>query len=180
MDETSTTSAAPSIRLDLGCGIKKREGFIGVDVMALDGVDTVCDLGSDRWPWDDNSVDEAYSSHMIEHLTWPQRVHFINELYRVLKPGSKCTLKFPHWASALYYGDPTHKEPMSEVAFLYWRKEWRNSVGPHVPYTCDFDVTWEYTLHQEIQALDEAQRLFAAKFYKEAIQEVEAWLTKLV
>ena len=33
-------------------------------------------------------------SHMLEHLEWPERVHFFNELGRVLKQGGKATIIF--------------------------------------------------------------------------------------
>ena len=76
-----TNSAAQPVRLDLGCGPNKREGFIGVDVLKFGGkVDVIFDLGSGKkFPWKDDSVDEVHASHFVEHLTWPQRVHFFNE-----------------------------------------------------------------------------------------------------
>lgn len=54
-----------TIRLDIGCGPHKKAGFIGCDHTAFPGVDVVCDL-NDPWPWADNSVEEAHSSHCIE------------------------------------------------------------------------------------------------------------------
>lgn len=38
-----------SIRLDVGCGKNKKEGFIGVDQYPMDGVDLVCDLREKEW-----------------------------------------------------------------------------------------------------------------------------------
>ena len=74
-----------ALKLDLGCGKNKREGFLGVDCRKFDGVDQVVDLlklkrdveewrilgkpksdGHDlfeRWPWKDNSVAEVHCSH---------------------------------------------------------------------------------------------------------------------
>jgi len=40
-----------AVRLDLGCGPNKQHGFIGVDAVALEGVDIVCDLESHPWPF---------------------------------------------------------------------------------------------------------------------------------
>src|SRR4030042_4794091 len=95
------------MKLDLGCGKNKREGFIGVDVRAFDGVDQVIDLSA-PWPWEDNSVDEVNCSHMVEHLKAEERIHFVNELFRVMKQSAKCTIIVPHWASCRAYGDLTH------------------------------------------------------------------------
>jgi hypothetical protein len=115
---------------------------------------------------------------MIEHLTWPERVHFFNELYRVLIPEGKCQLILPHWASARYYGDPTHKEPMSEFAFYYLDKNWREANAPHVGYTCDFNVTWGYSLHQSLMNRNQEYQQYALLNYKEAAQDIIATLTK--
>src|SRR5687767_3667033 len=83
------------LKLDLGCGLNKREGFSGVDVREFPGVDLVMDLRK-PWLWTDESVAEAHCSHFIEHLTAPERIHFVNELHRVLVPGGKCQVIVPH------------------------------------------------------------------------------------
>jgi SAM-dependent methyltransferase len=179
--------AAP-LRIDIGCGKNKREGFIGVDALALPGVDVVCDIRG-RWPFEDNSVDEAAASHVIEHLTnlngaW-ERVHFFNELHRVLKPGAKCHLAFPHWASNRYYGDPTHREPFSEMGFCYLNRQWRLEQAPHTDgesvqnlYTCDFDWSYGYGLHPGLQARNTEYQQHALTFWKEAAQDIVAQITK--
>lgn len=165
------------LKLDLGCGKNKREGFHGVDSLKFDAVDQVVDL-TKPWPWKDGTVEEAHCSHMIEHLTWPERVHFFNELHRVLIAGGKCQLILPHWASARYYGDPTHKEPMSEFAFYYLDKGWRDVNAPHVGYTCDFAVTWGYSMHQSLVTRNPEYQQFALQNYKEAAQDIIATLVK--
>lgn len=175
-------------KLDLGCGGNKQQGFIGVDQYKMKGVDIVTDL-TKKWPWKDNSVDEVYCSHFIEHLTnfndkW-ERVHFFNELYRVLKKGAKATIILPHWCSNRYYGDPTHKEPFSEMGFYYIRKEWRESQAPHSDkkynkhgYSCDFEATWGYNLRQDLQTRNQEYVQNAMSNYKEVCTDIIATLTK--
>src|SRR4051812_44619442 len=90
---------APLIKLDFGCGMRKAEGFQGVDTLPLVGVDHVMDVRKTPWKWDDNSVSEARASHFVEHLTGVERCAFYNELYRVLVPGGTCQIITPHWAS---------------------------------------------------------------------------------
>lgn len=136
----------------------------------------------------DSSVDEAHCSHFLEHLTnlndkW-ERVHFFNELHRVLKPGAKCQIILPHWASNRYYGDPTHKEPFSEMGFYYLSKEWRAVNAPHADsqhspngYACDFQATWGYSLHQAIQARNPEYQMHALTWFKEAAQDIIATIT---
>lgn len=212
-------AVAKPIRIDIGCGKNKRKDgeWIGVDSIAFDGVDVVVNLCEKHmvdkpikdsylamrgpefkpWPWDTDSVDEANCSHFLEHLTnlndkW-ERVHFFNELYRVLKPGAKCTLTLPHWCSNRYYGDPTHKEPFSEMGFYYLSREWRKgdatkgimANAPHADkefnphgYDCNFVATWGYGLNPAIQSRNTEYQTFALQNYKDAATDMIATLVK--
>ena len=167
------------LKLDLGCGKNKREGFHGVDSRAFDKVDTVADL-TKRWPWGDASVEEVHCSHMIEHLSASERIHFVNELYRVLIVGGKATIIVPHWASNRAYGDLTHQwPPVSEMWFYYLDPKWREVNAPHNDqYTCDFNVTWGYLLHPEITVRSQEYQQHALQFWKEAAQDMVATFTK--
>jgi SAM-dependent methyltransferase len=180
---------AEPLRLDFGCGKNKKEGFKGVDIRPFEGVDIVLDIAESHWPWPDESVDEAHASHFIEHLTWPQRVHFFNELGRVLKKGGKATLVWPHWCSDRHWGDPTHHQPMSPFGLLYLNQEWRKVNAPHDDYasntehtwheyTCDFDHVISYSLAPWLAGRNQEFLQFAMYAYKEAAQDVIATLTK--
>lgn len=71
VDPQPTIEIVPPKRvcLDLGCGQSKREGFLGVDKYPAPGVDIVHDLFTQYpWPFESGSVDEAHSSHNLEHL----------------------------------------------------------------------------------------------------------------
>ena len=175
------------LRLDIGCGKNKREGFHGVDRIAFDGVDTVLDA-TKSWPWADSSVDEAHSSHFVEHLTQAERCHFFNELWRVLKPGAKATIIVPHWANARAYGDPTHKWPaISEWFFLYLNKDWRNANAPHADaahldwgYSCDFEggaVTNYDTNHEDLVGRNHEMHRYALRNYINVNIDAYATLT---
>lgn len=186
-------------KLDFGCGPNVREGFEGVDIRdfgqsyILDlmargesrtrrgAVDLVNPTGAWKpWPWKDNSVEEAHASHFIEHLTPEERIHFVNELYRVLKPGGKCQTITPHWASMRAYGDLTHKwPPVSEFWFYYLSKDWRAQNAPHNDgYMCDFDVTWGYALHPLLVSRNAEFQQEALNFKKEAAQDTIATFVK--
>jgi predicted SAM-dependent methyltransferase len=166
------------LKLDLGCGKNKREGFIGVDIIKFDGVDEEWDL-KESWPWQDDSVDEVYSSHFVEHLTGLERVPFFNELHRVLKKGANAQIITPDWSNACAYGDPTHQwPPMSGWYPLYLNKTWRDVNAPHVGYTCDFDFniggSWdEWLIHRNIET-----RMFAMQRYINSQRDLIVTLTK--
>jgi hypothetical protein len=174
-------------KLDIGCGSKKREGFHGVDQYKMDGVDTVLKIGIAKWPFADDSIEEVVSSHFVEHLNAQERVHFYNELFRVMKKGAKATIVVPHWASNRAYGDPTHQwPPVAEMSFYYLSKDWRSTQAPHTDsqwnkegYSCDFQATWGYSFTSELSLRNQEYIQFALANYKEAAQDLHATLTKL-
>jgi SAM-dependent methyltransferase len=179
---------APLVRLDFGCGQHKREGFEGVDQSDFPGVDHVLDLTVFPYPWADESVDEAHCSHFLEHLPSLTRVGFVNELYRILKPGASCAIVVPHWASGRAYGDPTHQwPPVCEMWFFYLNQAWRDSNAPHTDvarlaggFACDFDFQCGYAVHPQLTVRAQEFQQFAMTFYKEAAQDIVGTLTKAI
>lgn len=179
-----TEETAP-LKLDLGCGKNKKEGFLGVDQRQFPGVDVVTDL-MQPWPWADGSVEEINLCHVLEHFTGPQRVHIFNEMYRVLVKGGKATIATPHWCSNRAYGDFTHAwPPVSEMLYFYLSKKWRDENAPDNDiqwnpdgYNCDFEASWGHTIHQEFVSKHQERQMYALQFYKEAAQDLIATLVK--
>lgn len=175
------------MKIDIGCGPNKKEGFFGVDIIKFDGVDQVFDIRLSRWPWEDNSVDEIYSSHFVEHLEARERVSFVNESYRVLKAGAKMELRFPHWSSAMAYGDLTHKwPPVSEFWFNYLNREWRLSCAPHDDisnnkdgYNCNFSSKTTLVTNENLDKLGQDVVSVAAAHWKDVVTEMRVELTKI-
>jgi hypothetical protein len=174
------------VKIDIGCGKTKKEGFIGLDQYPFEGVDHVVALGRDPLPFGDGTVEEAHASHFIEHLTQTERCQLMNELYRVMKPGAKMAMIVPHWGSTRAYGDPTHQwPPISEMWFYYLSKAWRDQNAPHTDkanwpqgYGCDFEATWGYSLHQSLLVRNQEYQQFALNHYREAAQDIHATLTR--
>lgn len=170
------------MKLDLGSGPNKREGFIGVDVLPFDGkVDVVTDL-TKAWPWEDASVDEVFCSHTLEHFTMPERCHFARELTRVLKPGAKATIITPHWMHERSYGDPTHQWPaVTWMAYLYWVKSWRDVNAPHTEELLkgvDFDVVGGTNIEEAWQNRNDEMRAFAMTHYNNVCTDLMVTVTK--
>lgn len=184
-EKTEQPEADTPLRLDIGCGKNKKEGFIGLDQYAIDGVDVVCDLRK-KLPYKDGSVDEIHCSHFLEHLEAKERVAFMNELYRIMRPGAKATIITPHWCSNRAYGDMTHCwPPVSEMWFYYLSKQWREDQVPHTDkrwnpdgYDCDFEAGWGYSMHPSLQSRNLEFQQDALQFKKEAAQDIIATLTK--
>lgn len=104
--------------LDLGCGLNKTEGAIGVDQFALPGVDVVHDLNSPPYPFADNSADQIHMNHVLEHV--PDMMMVMEEIWRVLKPEGLLHIRVPHCTGMLAWNDPTHRRSFTTESFDYF------------------------------------------------------------
>jgi predicted SAM-dependent methyltransferase len=169
------------IKLDLGAGkgTTTPEGYTPIDKQAFKGI-TVADL-TKRWPWKSSSVDEVNCSMMLHYLTPSERVHFFNELHRVLKPGAKAQIVTPMWSSHRAYIDlQTHWPPVSEGFYHSLTKLWREAQNcvDSSGLTCDFDAAAGYSLHPAIVTRNQEYQHNAICWWKEAGQDLIATLTK--
>jgi hypothetical protein len=167
------------VRLDLGAGkgANTPEGFEKIDIVPGSDI-TVVDL-TKRWPWKSNSVDEAQSNYLLQYLTPDERIHWANELYRVLKPGCRCVIFTPHWSAGKAYGDiRVQWPPVGEAWYQFLNKEFRDAQNCVIDgYTCDFECTFGYGLHPAISTRNQEYQQHAATFFKEAIQELVCTIT---
>lgn len=136
------------VRLDLACGSNKQKGYIGVDITKEN---TQADIEWDLlkkypWPWEDNSVDEVFASHFLEHIpkgdSFQAPIYqFMDEIYRILKPGGIARFISPYYTSVRAVQDPTHHQFISEPMFNYFSKKWREiNKLTHYPVKCDFEI----------------------------------------
>jgi hypothetical protein len=168
------------MKLNLGCGIVLRDGFVNVDIIDFPGVDVKADL-CEPWIWEDNSIDEINMEHFIEHFDPKDRGHMISEAYRVLKTGMKCTVIAPYGLSERAYGDLSHKwPPVVGFWFYYLNRDWREKNAPHLNdmLKCNFNATWGYSLHPDIVMRSTESQQFACQWYTNAIQDIHATLIK--
>jgi len=149
-----------------------------VDARQFDGVDLVVDLRQ-PWQWESDTVDEVHCSHFLEHLTGQERIHFFNELYRVMKKGAKGQIIVPSWKSSRAYGDVTHQwPPVVEMFWYYLDRKWRDANAPHVPLECDFDATWGYAIQHPWNLKTQEAQAFAINHYHEVTADMIATVTK--
>lgn len=165
------------IKLDIACGQNKPEGWVGIDIAPLEGVDLVHDLSTYPWPVKTGTVEEARAIHYIEHVV--DLIGFFEEVYRVLVVGGKCLIISPYYTSMRAWQDPTHVREISEASFLYYNKEWRKSQKlDHYPITCDFDFSYGYAFYPEWAARAQEARDFALKHYNNVVSDIQVTLVK--
>jgi len=103
------------MKLNLGCCDRHLDDHINVD--RVDPADVVTDL-SERWPWEDNSIEEIAAYDIIEHL--PNKIFTMNEAYRVLAPGGLLKIGVPTTDGPGAFQDPTHISFWHRNSFWYY------------------------------------------------------------
>lgn len=106
------------MKLDLGCGASKRDGFIGVDSLSLPGVDIVHNLSAYPYPFEDNSIEEVWMDNVLEHIPNPLKV--VEEIHRICKNGAKVKVGVPYFRSFYATIDPTHVNFFGVYWFNYF------------------------------------------------------------
>jgi len=105
--------------LDIGCGRRKLPGAVGLDQLALPGVDVVADL-SGRLPFADREFDAVYSDQVLEHV--PNLVGLIHEIHRILVAGGIMVAHVPYFRSSWAAVDPTHVRQFALGSLDYFVK----------------------------------------------------------
>jgi len=93
--------------LNLGCGRKRVEGAINIDVSTETKPDVVHDLNARPWPLPNNHFDEVIANDVVEHLD--DVLGTLEEIFRVCREDAVIRITVPHFSSANAYSDPTHR-----------------------------------------------------------------------
>ena len=104
--------------LDVGCGIKKFPGSIGIDRNTDTAADIIGDLDQFPWPVESETFDEARLIHVIEHVG--DVIATMEELHRIVKPGGQIILETPHYTDFSSWCDPTHRWHLNSFSFRYF------------------------------------------------------------
>ena len=108
------------MKLNLGCGNKRKQGFVGVDFAPCDAADILADR-TGTLPFTDSSIDEIWLDNVIEHIQdIPQ---FMRELHRICRDGGVITLITPHFSSADSWRDLTHVHHLSFFSMDHFQRE---------------------------------------------------------
>ena len=117
------------IKLNLGCGYVKKEGFINIDSNVNCNPDMIRDL-TKGLPYSNDSVDFIISEHTFEHFNGEDLIFIFNECHRVLKPHGKLEFAVPYGSNS--YIDPTHIQHFQPFSFNFFFIADRNSIGSGV------------------------------------------------
>lgn len=123
------------MKLNLGCGNKRLEGYINIDGNPKAKPNMVLDITKEL-PFKDNSIDEILASHVLEHLEGESFFKLMEEAHRVLKEGGVFKIRVPHWKSENAYCNVFHVRTFNETSFLMFARTpegYRNNLDKELP-----------------------------------------------
>jgi SAM-dependent methyltransferase len=133
------TEEAKQKKINVGCGITKFDGYIRCDRDARVEPEFCFDAGADKWPFEDDSIDEVMAENLIEHIK--DLDHFMSEAWRVLKNDGKLNVLTPYYRHKDAYSDPDHIRFITEDSFIFYCRECKGSDGrPVVRGDMDFKI----------------------------------------
>jgi SAM-dependent methyltransferase len=107
--------------LDVGCGIRKQGGAIGIDRNPASCADVLCDLDRFPYPFRDNAFDRILAIHVIEHVA--DVVRAMEEFHRLARPGGTVRVETPHYTDFSSFCDPTHRSHLNSFSFRYFGED---------------------------------------------------------
>jgi SAM-dependent methyltransferase len=134
-----------------------------MDNAALPGVDVVHDLLDFPYPFPDNSADEVYLNHVLEHFVLSDTQRILREIYRILRPGGVLHLRVPQVFSIAAWADPTHKSTYTFVSGEFF------TVNSMKAYYKELNHLWHLTqTHARVT-------WFNWKWYR--LRQLDNWLS---
>jgi predicted SAM-dependent methyltransferase len=147
------------MKINLGAGDVKLEGYITIDYDSSTNPDYQLDIEKDHLPFEDNSVETVVAHHILEHLG-EGYFHALQEIYRVCKHGSIVDIRVPHPRHEAFLADPTHKRPITPMGLKLFSKKFNrfcreeghasSRLGDY--YDVDFDfLTFDYKPDESVR-----------------------------
>ena len=153
MENTDKTG----LKLNLGCGNKKLDGYINIDGSDHCKPDLLFDLENTPYPFQSNSVDEIRMKSVLEHFPLESKKFFklIKEIYRICANKAKIYIECPHPFHRWQVVDFTHQKAIHIEGLQMLDKEYceklieaKSTKSPlGIMYDIDFKIEkFEYTI----------------------------------
>ncbi|MEO8656907.1 MAG: methyltransferase domain-containing protein [Bryobacteraceae bacterium] len=111
----------PGRVLDVGCGVNKFPGAVGIDRNPRTKADVIVELDRFPYPFRDGVFDEVRAIHVIEHVS--DVIGTMEEFHRLLRSGGRVVLETPHYTDFSSFCDPTHKWHLNSYSFRYFGED---------------------------------------------------------
>ncbi len=107
------------VQINIDAGLATLPNFINIDITGRNRGDYTVDLGRERLPFEDNSVDLLFAYHALEHI--PDYISAMAEIHRVMKHGGRLLLGLPYVSLTEYnLINPYHLHNFNEYSFDFF------------------------------------------------------------
>ena len=144
------------MKIEFGCGeTPTKPGFLTCDIRDLPGIDFVCVA----WDIDQHvaaeSVEEIFSRHFFEHLTFQQGQRLMQTWYHILQVGGVCEIMVPNMDYHIQqWLNPRNNKDFGHACAGFWG--WQRGT---------FDDTWD--IHKSGYNYDSLARLMSVTGFRE-------------
>jgi hypothetical protein len=117
---------AKGIKLDIGCGIFKQKGCLGMDIVKHPNVDIIWDVQDMPWkPIPDNICSWVLMSHLWEHIEPKYRFEVMDECWRIIRHDGQLWISCPYAGSYLEAAHPAHYMCPNEATFQFFDPDYQ-------------------------------------------------------
>lgn len=168
------------MKLNLGCGFDKREGWLNVDNFAACEPDQFLEIEATPWDLPSDAFDHVLMKHVLEHVGAEFSVFaaVMRELYRVTAPGGLVEIHVPHVRHDTFWSDPTHVRAFTPLTFtMMSKRQNRIWMERRANYTMlAFLMEVDFEVETVVQTYDPAwqAKLDAGELTREALREAAA------
>ncbi|MBI2508183.1 methyltransferase domain-containing protein [Candidatus Woesearchaeota archaeon] len=144
------------MKLNLGSGKGRIEGFTNLDIVPGDNIDIVADV-SEGIPLENNSVEEVYCRHVLQYVDNLENA--MEEIYRICKNEANIKIIVNYYSHFLAHGEYA-KRSFSHIAF-----------NPYV------EEKQSYRNNHNVKLTDQQINLVFSKYFKfmERFANKHAW-----
>jgi SAM-dependent methyltransferase len=165
------------VKLNLGCGFDKREGWLNVDNFTACEPDRLLDIEATPWDLETDAFEHILLKHVLEHVGARFEVFsaVMRELYRVCAPNGIVEIHVPHVHHDTFWSDPTHVRAFTPLTFEMMSKarnrDWMERRANFTMLAFVMDVDFE--VDRIVQVYGEPWRtmLEAGEISREALRE---------
>lgn len=151
------------LKLNLGSGPKRHEGFLNIDKEKYFHPDILHDLETFPYPFENDQISEIKFHHVLEHLgQHPETFNKImKEIFRICCNNALIEILVPHHRHEYFFADPGHVRPITRLTFELYDQEmnkiWQKEGDAFTPLGIINNVNFKVV----------SERLIFDKFYKE-------------
>lgn len=148
------------MKLNLGCGFDKREGWLNVDNFPECEPDRLLDIEATPWDLPTDGFEEVLLKHVLEHVGADFKVFaaVMRELHRITAPDGIVEIHVPHVRHDTFWSDPTHVRAFTPLTFEMMSKrrnrEWMERRANYTMLAFVMDVDFE--VQSAVQVYDPA------------------------